>query len=112
MAASRERARRPGGKRADGAGAPALPPAFAADLADFLEALRVEAGLAPATLRAYRGDLARFLGFAARRGAQRFAAIDADLVVDHLADLRAAGRAEASVARALSAVRMLARHLV
>src|SRR5688572_15353653 len=49
--------------------------AFAHGLADFLEALRVEAGLARNTLTAYRGDAARFLAFAAERGARRWEAL-------------------------------------
>lgn len=95
-------------------GAPAedLPPALADGLADFLEALRVEAGLASNTLAAYRSDLRRFLDRAAHLGLRDFSGIDAGLIVDHLAGLRAAGRAEASVARGLVAVRMLLRHLV
>jgi integrase/recombinase XerD len=81
-------------------------------LEDFLLALRVEAGLARNTLAAYRADLVRFLAWATRRGVEDYAAIDASLVVDALAERRAAGLAEASVARNLVAVRMLMRHLV
>ncbi len=90
----------------------ALSPAFAADLQDLLVALRAEAGLAPNTLRAYGTDLRRFLRAAEARGIRRFEDVDATFVVDHLGELRAAGYAEASVARALAAVRVLARHLV
>lgn len=89
-----------------------LPDAFADGLADFLEALRVEAGLARNTLAAYASDLARFLARAVQAGHGDFAALDAALIVDHLAAQRAAGRAEASVARSLVAIRMLLRHLV
>ena len=49
-------------------GEPALPERLALGLEDFLEALRVEAGLSRNTLRAYRGDLERFLRWCARRG--------------------------------------------
>jgi integrase/recombinase XerD len=45
----------------------ALPPELARGLNDFLEALRVESGLAQNTLSAYRGDVERFLRFALRR---------------------------------------------
>jgi integrase/recombinase XerD len=89
----------------------ALPPEHGAALADFLEGLRVEAGLARGTLAAYRGDLDTFLAFAARRGARNPAAIRAAHVVDWLADRRERGLAEATVARGLAAVRMLLRHL-
>ncbi|MCY2960505.1 MAG: tyrosine recombinase [Planctomycetota bacterium] len=92
--------------------APALGASFAADVQDLLVSLRAEAGLAPNTLRAYRRDLERFLRVAESRGIARFEEVDATLVVDHLGDLRGAGYAEASVARALASVRVLARHLV
>jgi len=84
----------------------------AADLADLLVSLRSEAGLAGNTLAAYRRDLERFLRFADARGVARFEDVDAALVVDHLGELRRARYAEASVARALAAIRVLARHLV
>ena len=89
-----------------------LPPALRADLADFLEALRVEAGLARNTLAAYRSDLLAFLGWAVGVGVARMAEVDAARVVDWLAERRAAGLAEATVARNLAALRMFAGHLV
>jgi len=92
--------------------AAAVPPGFRVGLADFLEALRVEAGLARNTLDAYRRDVARFARFAAERGAPTWADVQPDHVVSHLGALRAGGSAEASVARALSAVRMALRHQV
>lgn len=88
-----------------------LPPSFRAGLADFLEALRVEAGLSRATLVAYRRDVERAACFFVGRGALSWSAIDADELVAYLSSRRAAGAAEASVARALSALRMLFRHL-
>jgi integrase/recombinase XerD len=91
---------------------PPIPAGFRAGCADFLEALRVEAGLARNTLAAYRRDLYRFVRFAAERGAEAWGDLSPDRVVAHLAALRAAGYAEASVARALSAVRMALRHQV
>ncbi len=99
---------------ATGAGLPPeeLPLPLADGLADFLEALRVEAGLARNTLAAYESDLRRFLGRAARLGHGDYPDIDAGLIVDHLAAQRAAGRAEASIARGLVAIRMLLRHRV
>jgi len=91
---------------------PPLPPALAEGLEDFLEALRVEAGLARNTLVAYRGDLESFLRWARERGIAEWAAIEPDLVIDWLSALRLAGAAEASVARRLSALRMALRHRV
>jgi integrase/recombinase XerD len=85
---------------------------LARGLADFLEALRVEAGLAKNTLSAYRGDVQRFLAFARARGACRWREIGLELVVEHLERLRLGGAAEASVARALSALRVCLRHQV
>jgi integrase/recombinase XerD len=81
-------------------------------MGDFLETLRAEAGLARNTLTAYRGDLERFFAFANEAGVHTFEAIHADLIVDWLADRRERGQAEASVARALAAIRMCLRHLV
>jgi len=89
----------------------ALPEEHALALADFLEALRVEAGLARSTLLAYRTDLATFLAFVTEKGARAPAAIRASHVVDWLADRRDRGLAEATVARGLAAARMLLRHL-
>src|SRR5262245_63416714 len=79
---------------------------------DFLLALRVEAGVAKNTLLAYRGDLERFLAFARARGLARWRALDLELVVEYLESLRRRGAAEASVGRALSALRMCLWHLV
>lgn len=89
-----------------------LPPDLRDGVTDFLDALRVEAGLARHTLAAYRSDLTRFSLFLVERGVSRFADVDADLVVDFLAHRRALGLAEATVARNLAAVRMCLRHLV
>ncbi len=81
-------------------------------LEDFLEAMRVEAGLAKNTLSAYRGDVQRFLAFAGARGVRRWRELDPELVVAYLERLRLGGAAETSVARALSALRMYLRHQV
>jgi len=93
-------------------GASALAPEYERGLADYQEALRVEAGLSPNTLAAYGGDLRRFLAFAARRGVTRWRRITGELVVEHLEELRLAGAAEKSVARALSALRTCLAHQV
>jgi integrase/recombinase XerD len=90
---------------------PPLPAPFRAALAEFLETLRVEAGLSRATLSAYRRDIERAARFFEERGAASFRDVDADGLVAYLASRRADGSAEASVARALSALRMLFRHL-
>jgi integrase/recombinase XerD len=92
--------------------APPLPPAFEEGLEDFLQALRVEAGLARASLRAYGGDLRRFLRWVERRGGRGWSAIEADTVVAYLSHRRAEGLAEATVAHDLTSIRLLMRHLV
>jgi integrase/recombinase XerD len=101
---------RPASKRPSDARA-SLPEGHAAALADFLEALRVEAGLARSTLAAYRADLHSFFAFAAARGAPSSASIRESHVVDWMAERRERGLAEATVARGLAAVRMCFRHL-
>jgi len=89
-----------------------LPVALRAALDEFLEILRVEAGAAPNTLQAYQRDLTAFLRWAAGRGCKTPARIGAARVVDWLELRRNAGRAEASVARDLVAIRMLMRTLL
>jgi len=89
-----------------------LPPALAAGLADLIDTLRLEAGLASNTLAAYRRDLERFLAALARTGAADYDAATRDFIVEHLAGLRQRGAAEASVARALTSIRVLMRFLV
>ena len=88
-----------------------LPEDLALALADFQEALRVEAGLSRNTLAAYRSDLTAFLAFAAGSGARRCNAIKPAHVVEWLAKRRDEGMSEATVARGLAATRMLMRHL-
>jgi len=89
-----------------------VPPALRAALDEFLEILRVEAGAAANTLQAYRRDLVAFLRWLGERGCKTPAKLSAALVVDWLEKRRAEGRAEASVARELVAIRMWARTLV
>ena len=90
----------------------ALSPALLRALTDFLTALRVEAGLSRATLRAYRSDLTHFLRWGARRGLARPVDVDPGMVVDYLAHRRAEGLAESTVSRDLTAVRMWMRFLL
>lgn len=87
-------------------------PALKSGVGDFLEALRVEAGLSRNTLHAYRSDLGRFLGWGLTRGIVSFERVTPELIVDFLDACRRAGLAEATIARRLSAVRMCLRHLV
>lgn len=89
-----------------------LPPEFATAAEDFLTALRVEAGLARSTLAAYRADLVRLLAWCATRGRRKLATISDDDLVDFLAERRAQGVGEATVAHHLTVARMAFRFLV
>ncbi|MEO0651438.1 MAG: tyrosine recombinase [Planctomycetota bacterium] len=88
---------------------PTLEPRTQAQLEEFLEVLRVEGGLSRHTLEAYRRDLRRFLLEVGPGGIE---SVDADRVVAHLGLLRRVGAAEASVARALAAIRSFVHFLV
>ena len=88
-----------------------LPAALSAGLEDYLDALRVEVGLARNTLRAYRGDLERFLAWCTRRGLERWDDIDREVVIDYLDARRSEGAAETTLARNLVAVRSAIRFL-
>ncbi len=83
-----------------------------ADIDDYLDAARAEAGLARASLRSYRTDLEALARWAGRRGLHIWADLDTQGVVDHLASRRASGAREASVARGLVSLRMLLRFLI
>lgn len=88
-----------------------LPPALADGVDDFLESLRVEAGVARNTLEAYSRNALRFAARAAQRGLRDWREVTPDHVVDHLAALRAEGLRESSAAQHLATLRMLFRHL-
>jgi len=74
--------------------------------AEYLSVLRVERGLSPHTLAAYRRDLDQYLEFLNGRDPETD---DLDRFVEHLSTI---GLAPASVARKLAAVRGLHRFLV
>jgi len=77
-----------------------------ASVEEYLSWLAVERGRSANTLAAYRRDLSAYVEFVHGRGAA-LGDVDEALVQDYLAYLKAAGRAPASVARALVAVRSL-----
>ncbi|MEE8467861.1 MAG: tyrosine recombinase [Planctomycetota bacterium] len=89
-----------------------LPVGLGEPIEEFLDAARVEAGLARASLRSYRGDLERFARWSVRRGLQQWAELRSSDVVDYLAHRRNEGASEATVARGLVSLRMLTRFLV
>jgi integrase/recombinase XerD len=78
---------------------------------EFLSWLAVERGRAVNTLVAYRRDLTAYERFLADRGL-KLAGVGESDVQDYIGELRAGGRAPATVARALVALRSLHRFLL
>ena len=78
---------------------------------EFLSWLEVERGRAANTLAAYRRDLTGYELWLAEQGLN-LGAVTEDVALGYVAHLKNAGRAPASVARALVAVRSLHRFLV
>jgi site-specific recombinase XerD len=73
---------------------------------EFLQHLRVEEGVSPLTVDAYRRDLRRLAGSLVGRN-RSFATARPDDLVAHLAALRRAGLGPRSLARQLAAIRGL-----
>src|SRR5436305_13530289 len=84
--------------------------ALPVEMEELLSWLAVEKGRSANTLAAYRRDLDAYQEFLVARGLAP-TAVTEPVVEDYLAFLRAAGRAPASVARALVSVRSLHRFL-
>jgi integrase/recombinase XerD len=80
-------------------------------VADFLDVLRTEHGASRHTLAAYRRDLADLAAFLATRR-RMVATVEAEDVVAWMERLHARGLRPSSIARRLSALRGLTRHLV
>ncbi len=80
-------------------------------IADFLHYLRIERGLAEATIAFYGGDLSRFGQFLKAKGKSLDMVGGAD-VVDFLAELRNRSLSPRSVARYMAALRMFFRFSV
>jgi len=81
-------------------------PAWADDpVRDYLQRLRVERGLSPHTVEAYRRDLSQFFDFCDRLGIGSVAAVDRRTVRRFLAHLATRNYARRSAARKASAVR-------
>ena len=70
-------------RRATGAseGVPALPPGLAGSILDFLDAMRVEAGLARNTIAAYRTDLEGLGHWLGQRGVIDWSDLDEDRII-------------------------------
>ena len=87
------------------------PSASRSEVAEYLGALQIEQGASRNTVVSYRRDLGDFVGFLGDLG-RPLASVDADDIVTYLERLRRDGLKPASVARRLSALRGLLRHLV
>jgi integrase/recombinase XerD len=90
----------------------AIPPTFAEPVESFLAWLELERGLSANTLQAYACDIVQCAKFMQHHGAADWHGVDSALVSKWTADLSMKDYARTSQARKLSAVRMLARHLV
>ena len=90
----------------------AMPPTFAEPVESFLTWLELERGLSANTILAYARDLVQCAQFMRSRGAADWMAVDGALVSQWTAELSMKDYARTSQSRKLSAVRMLARHLV
>ena len=82
-----------------------MPIALVQTLREFLDYLNVERGLAPNTLAAYRRDLTTYISFLAERGIVVSREVERQDVEAFVASRREGGYADASVERALSAVK-------
>ena len=89
---------------------PAPPVELPLEAEEFLSWLLAEKGRSANTLGAYRRDLRAYVGWLAGRGLT-LAEVGPPTIEDYVASLRHRGRAPASVARALVAVRCLHRFL-
>lgn len=81
-------------------------------LANFLNYLTVERGLAGNTREAYGRDLRDFFGFLARRNICSVLEADKHLITAYLIELQKAGKVPATIARHLAAVKGFFRFLV
>jgi integrase/recombinase XerD len=86
-------------------------PSTRSEVAEYLGALQIEQGASRNTLLSYRHDLGDFVSFLGDRRCP-VVAVEAEDVVAYLERLKRGGLKPASVARRLSAVRGLLRHLV
>jgi|688.fasta_scaffold32403_4 integrase/recombinase XerD len=83
-----------------------------ADIQAFLDAIGYERGLSANTQAAYRRDLEAFTVFLSRIGIATAAAVTRDAITAFLQDQRHDGRAAATVARRLVAIKVFFRFLV
>jgi integrase/recombinase XerD len=89
-----------------------IPEAFVEPVESFLAWLELERGLSRHTIAAYARDLAQYADYLQQKKYSDWNAVDAAAVSGWTASLSKSQYARSSQARKLSAVRMLARHLV
>ncbi|MBX7233381.1 MAG: tyrosine recombinase XerC [Caldilineales bacterium] len=82
------------------------------DLTRFLLYLDLERGASPYTLRNYGAEIGAFIGFARRRGVERWDGVQAGLIRSWLAELHRQGIEAASVGRRLYELRSCFRFLM
>lgn len=90
----------------------ALPAKLVDEIDNFLSRVELELGQSPRTAEAYENDLKGFAGFAAARGIQRWQEVDGATASAWIRSLSVEEYAVSSLARKLTALRMMARHLV
>ena len=83
----------------------ALPPTFAAAVADFDRYLRLERNRSPHTVRGYLADAVSLLQHAGKAGVTALADLDLGILRSWLAELRQGGAARSTLARRAAAVR-------
>jgi integrase/recombinase XerD len=89
-----------------------IPPAFAESVESFLAWIELERGLSRNTIQAYARDLVQCAIFMREKGAGDWTGVDGHMVNQWSAHLGGETYAPTSQARKMSALRMLARHLV
>ncbi len=91
---------------------PELPVALEETVKDFVTSLELERGRSPKTVEAYGSDLNQAAVFMSQRGRKSWRQVKRDDAAAWAQSLSDHGLASSSAARKLSALRMLARHLV
>lgn len=89
-----------------------IPPAYAEPVESFLAWLELERGLSKNTIDSYTRDLVQCAQFMDQKGSRDWTTVDSGLVNQWTAHLSRQDYARSSQSRKLSAMRMLARHLV
>ena len=88
------------------------PPAYESDISAFLAWVQLERGLSENTVESYESDLIQCACFLHKQGSSNWQAVSLEHVSAWISSLTLDGYAVASLARKLSALRMLARFLL